>query len=205
MAKEIIQSLAELQSHYGPPGDLAVDKEMTALDEHCRRFIQISPFIVIATAAADGSADASPRGDAPGFVRILDDKHLLIPDRAGNNRLDSLKNLVENPNIGLLFFVPGMNETLRLNGTALLTTDPKLLAPMTVNRKPPHTALLVTVDQVFLQCAKALIRSKLWSVKSQINRKSFPSLGKILSDQVEGISQSEADHVIEESQRIRMY
>ncbi len=205
MAKEIIKSLSELQSHYGPPGDLAVDKEMTALDEHCRRFIEISPFIVIATAAADGSADASPRGDAPGFVQILDDKHLLIPDRAGNNRLDSLKNLVENPNIGLLFFVPGMNETLRLNGTALLTTDPELLAPMTVNRKTPHTALLVTVDQVFLQCAKALIRSKLWAAKSQINRKSFPSLGKILSDQVDGISQSEADHVIEESQRIRMY
>lgn len=205
MANAIIKSLAELQSHYGPPGDLAVDKEMTALDQHCRRFIELSPFVVIATAAADGSADASPRGDAPGFVQVLDDKHLLIPDRAGNNRLDSLKNLIENPNIGLLFFVPGMNETLRLNGTALLTTDPELLAPMAVNRKPPHTALLVTVDQVFLQCAKALIRSKLWAANSQINRKSFPSLGKILSDQVDGVSQSEADKVIEESQRVRMY
>lgn len=205
MGEEIIKSLAELRSHYGPPGDLAVNKEMTALDQHCRRFIEISPFVVIATAAANGTADASPRGDAPGFVQILDDKHLLIPDRAGNNRLDSLKNLVENPNIGLLFFVPGMNETLRLNGTALLTTDPELLAPMTVNGKPPRTALLVTVNQVFLQCAKALIRSKLWAANSQINRKSFPSLGKILSDQVDGVSQSEADKVIEESQRVRMY
>ncbi len=205
MSEEIIKSVAELQSHYGPPGDLAVDKEMTSLDAHCRRFIELSPFVVIATAAADGAADASPRGDAPGFVQILDDKHLLIPDRAGNNRLDSLKNLVENPNIGLLFFVPGMNETLRLNGTALLTTDPKLLEPMSVNRKPPRTALLVTVDQVFLQCAKALIRSKLWAAGSQIKRNSFPSLDKILSDQVDGVSQSEADHLIEESQRIRMY
>ncbi|TQV81946.1 pyridoxamine 5'-phosphate oxidase family protein [Denitrobaculum tricleocarpae] len=205
MSEEIIRSVAELQSQYGPPGDLAVDKEMTSLDAHCRRFIELSPFVVIATAAADGAADASPRGDAPGFVQILDDKHLLIPDRAGNNRLDSLKNLVENPNIGLLFFVPGMNETLRLNGTALLTTDPKLLEPMSVNRKPPRSALLITVDQVFLQCAKALIRSKLWAPGSQIKRKSFPSLGKILSDQVDGVSQNEADQLIEESQRIRMY
>lgn len=205
MSEETIKTVAELQSHYAPPGDLAVDKELTALDAHCRDFIALSPFVVIATAAADGAADASPRGDAPGFVQILDDKHLLIPDRAGNNRLDSLKNLVENPNIGLLFFVPGMNETLRLNGTAVLTTDPKLLAPMTVNRKAPHTALLVTVDQVFMQCAKALIRSKLWSADSQIKRKSFPSLGKILSDQVENVSQNEAEQLIEESQRVRMY
>lgn len=205
MGEEIIKSIAELQSHYAPPGDLAVDKEMTALDAHCRDFIALSPFVVIATAAADGAADASPRGDAPGFVRILDDKRLLIPDRAGNNRLDSLKNLVENPNIGLLFFVPGMNETLRLNGTAVLTTDPKLLAPMTVNRKPPRTALLVTVDQVFMQCAKALIRSKLWSADSQIKRKSFPSLGKILSDQIQNVSQNEAERLIEDSQRVRMY
>ena len=205
MSEEIVSSLSELQSLYGPPGDLALNKELTALDTHCRDFIGLSPFVVIATASASGAADASPRGDAPGFVQILDDKHLLIPDRAGNNRLDSLKNLVENPNIGLLFFVPGMNETLRLNGTAVLTKDPKLLTPMTVNGKAPRTGLLVTVDQVFLQCAKALIRSKLWAEKSRIERKSFPSLGKILADQVEGLSQNEADAVIEESQRIRMY
>ncbi len=205
MGQEIISSLSELESLYGPPGDLAVKKEMTSLDTHCRDFIGLSPFVVIATASASGAADASPRGDAPGFVQVLDDKQLLIPDRAGNNRLDSLKNLVENPNVGLLFFVPGMNETLRLNGTAVLTRDPDLLAPMTVNGKAPRTGLLVTVDQVFLQCAKALIRSKLWSSKTHIERKSFPSLGKILSDQIKGLSQIEADSVIEESQRIRMY
>ncbi|WP_282610593.1 pyridoxamine 5'-phosphate oxidase family protein [Pelagibius sp. Alg239-R121] len=205
MDQQIIDSVAELQAHYGPPGDLAVNKELTALDQHCRRFIELSPFVVIATAAASGAADASPRGDAPGFVQIVDDKHLLIPDRAGNNRLDSLKNLVENPNIGLLFFVPGMNETLRLAGTAVLTRDPDVLAPMAVNGKPPRTALLVTIDQAFLQCAKALMRSKLWAPQSQIERKSFPSLGKILSDQIDGVNQGDADEVIEESQRIRMY
>lgn len=202
---QTIKSLEELQSCYGTPGDLALNKEMTALDEHCRRFIALSPFVVLATAAPSGAADASPRGDAPGFVQVLDDKRLLIPDRAGNNRLDSLKNLVENPNIGLLFFVPGMNETLRLNGTAVLTRDPALLEPMAVNGKPPRTGLLVTVDQVFLQCAKALMRSKLWAPQSQIERKSFPSLGQILADQIEGVKQSDADKLIDESQRIRMY
>lgn len=200
-----IKTVDELASYYGTPGDLALNKEMSALDEHCRRFIELSPFVVLATAAASGAADASPRGDAPGFVRVLDDKHLLIPDRAGNNRLDSLKNLVENPDIGLLFFVPGMNETLRLNGTAVLTRDSELLASMAVNGKAPRTGLLVTIDQVFLQCAKALMRSKLWAPQSQIERKSFPSLGKILSDQIDGISQRDADSVIEESQRVRMY
>ena len=205
MDQHHIKSVAELKSHYGAPGDLALNKEVTALDGHCRRFIELSPFVVIATAAASGAADASPRGDAPGFVQVLDDKHLLIPDRAGNNRLDSLKNLVENPNVGLLFFVPGMNETLRLNGTAVLTTDPELLMPMAINGKPPRTGLLVTIDQAFLQCAKALMRSKLWAPQSQIERKTFPSLGKILSDQIDGVSQSEADGVIEESHQIRMY
>lgn len=200
-----IETVEELQSCYGTPGNLALNKEMPALDEHCRRFIELSPFLVLATSSASGAADASPRGDAPGFVRVLDDRHLLIPDRAGNNRLDSLKNLVENPNVGLLFFVPGMNETLRLNGTAVLTRDATLLAPLAVNGKPPRTGLLVTVDQVFLQCAKALVRSKLWAPQSQIERKSFPTLGKILSDQIDGVSQSDADKVIEESQRVRMY
>jgi hypothetical protein len=205
MKEQIIGSLAALESHYGAPGDLALRKELTALDPHCRHFIKLSPFIVIATAAASGAADASPRGDAPGFVQIVDDRQLLIPDRPGNNRVDSLRNLVENPNIGLLFFIPGMNETLRLNGTAVLTTDPEILAKMAVNGKPPRSALLVTIDQVFLQCAKALVRSKLWNPESRIERETFPTLGQIIADQVKGVDSAVADERIEISMKTRLY
>jgi hypothetical protein len=205
MKEQIIGSLAALESHYGAPGELALRKELTALDPHCRHFIELSPFIVIATAAASGAADASPRGDAPGFVQIVNDRQLLIPDRPGNNRVDSLKNLVENPNIGLLFFIPGMNETLRLNGTAVLTTDPEVLAKMAVNGKPPRSALLVTIDQVFLQCAKALVRSKLWNPESRIERETFPTLGQIIADQVKGVDSAVADERIEISMKTRLY
>jgi hypothetical protein len=205
MKEQIIGSLAALESHYGAPGDLALRKELTALDPHCRHFIELSPFIVIATASASGAADASPRGDAPGFVQIVDDRQLLIPDRPGNNRVDSLRNLVENPNIGLLFFIPGMNETLRLNGTAVLTTDPEILAKMAVNGKPPRSALLVTIDQVFLQCAKALVRSKLWNPESRIERETFPTLGQIIADQVKGVDSAVADERIEISMKTRLY
>jgi hypothetical protein len=205
MKEQIIGSLAALESHYGAPGDLALRKELTALDPHCRHFIELSPFIVIATASASGAADASPRGDAPGFVQIVDDRQLLIPDRPGNNRVDSLRNLVENPNIGLLFFIPGMNETLRLNGTAVLTTDPEILAKMAVNGKPPRSALLVTIDQVFLQCAKALVRSKLWNPESRIERETFPTLGQIIADQVKGVDSAAADERIEISMKTRLY
>jgi hypothetical protein len=205
MKEQIIGSLTALESHYGAPGDLALRKELTALDPHCRHFIELSPFIVIATASASGAADASPRGDAPGFVQIVDDRQLLIPDRPGNNRVDSLRNLVENPNIGLLFFIPGMNETLRLNGTAVLTTDPEILAKMAVNGKPPRSALLVTIDQVFLQCAKALVRSKLWNPESRIERETFPTLGQIIADQVKGVDSAVADERIEISMKTRLY
>lgn len=190
MSERIVDAAA-LRALYGEPSIRAASKVLSRLDAHCRAFIGLSPFCVLATAAADGSADCSPKGDAPGFVRVLDDETLLIPDRPGNNRVDSMSNVVENPNVGLIFFVPGMNETLRINGKAGITTDGALLEPLSVNGKRPRTGLVVKVEEAFLHCAKALMRSKLWDPERRIDRESFPSLGRILADQT-GVQPPEA-------------
>ena len=147
----------------------------------------------------------SYRGVFLGFVAVLDDKTLLIPDRLGNRRLDSLSNIQENPNVGLLFFVPGMNETLRVNGTAEITFDRDLLAPLAVRGKLPQSGLLVTVREAFLHCAKAFIRSRLWDPAAQVDRKSFPSLGQMIADHVEGTDPEEAEAHVQESYRKRLY
>ena len=182
---EFADSDAELRTLYGPPSEIAARKSLTRLDEHCRHFIARSPFLCQSSAAAsDGSADISPRGDAPGFVRVLDDQTLLIPDRLGNNRIDSLRNLVHNPNIGLLFLVPGVDETLRVNGLARIVLRSELLDECAVNGKIPKTGILVEVREAFLQCAKALRRSHLWSDEYRIAREQYPTLGKILVDQI---------------------
>lgn len=194
-----------LRDLYGEPSDLVQRKELPKLDKHCRHFISLSPFLVLATAGADGSADASPRGDAPGFVAVLDDRTLLIPDRRGNKRIDSLRNVVANPQAGLIFFVPGVNETLRVNGRAEITTDQALLEPLAVQGKVPESGLLLHVEEAYLHCAKALIRSKLWDPESQIDRKTLPSLGRMIADQIEGVDADEADDYVEESYRNRLY
>jgi PPOX class probable FMN-dependent enzyme len=181
-----LSSLDALSARYGEPSGLAKLKAIDRLDSHCRAFIAASPFLVIGTAAANGLADVSPKGDAPGFVQVLDDRTLAIPDRPGNNRIDSLKNIVENPNVGLIFFVPGMNETLRVNGKASIVADADLLARCAVNGKQPLSIVKVSVEQAFLHCAKALIRSKLWDAGRHVDRKSFPSLAQMISDQVGG-------------------
>ncbi len=204
MTVQTIASVDELVDLYGEPTDRARRKVLPRLDVHCRRFIAASPFLVLGTAAADGTADCSPRGDAPGFVRVMDDSTLLIPDRPGNNRIDSLRNIVENPNVGLIFFLPGVNETLRVNGTARITTEPALLAGFAVNGRPPKSAIEVTVREAFLHCAKALIRSRLWDPAIQIERSAFPSFGRILADQI-GVNAAEADAAIDESYRTRLY
>ena len=195
----------DLATLYGPPGDLARRKTLDRLDTHCRAFIALSPFLVIGTAAADGPADVSPRGDAPGFVAVLDDRTLLIPDRPGNNRIDSTRNIVANPHVGLIFFVPGVNETLRVNGRARLTTDAGLLAPLAAHGKTPKAGILVAVDEAFLHCGKALIRAKLWEPESRIERARLPSLGKMIADQIAGVSVEEADRRVEESYVKRLY
>ena len=185
MTDGIIGTVEELRSRYGAPSELAVRKQMDRLDRHCRRFIALSPFVVLASAGADGRVDCSPRGDPPGFVAVIDDRTVLLPDRRGNNRTDSLTNVLENPYVGLLFMIPGVDETLRLNGRAQVTTDPALLDPLSVNARVPRSGLLVEVEEVFLQCTKALVRSRLWSARSRVDRTSaLPPFGQMLADQV---------------------
>jgi uncharacterized protein len=205
MDGETIGSKAELRERYGAPSERSLQKEMTKLDAHCRNFIALSPFLVIATSGADGLGDCSPRGDAPGFVAVLDDTTILIPDRLGNNRTDSLRNIIDNPGIGLLFLLPGVNETLRINGTARITTDAALLAPLAAQGKAPRSGLLVEVKEAYLQCGKALIRSKLWDPAIQIERASFPSLGKILADQIGLPDVAAAERMTEEGYKTRLY
>lgn len=181
---------AALRALHHKPMSRATDKVLPALDRHCRQIIGLSPFCVIATQGPDG-ADVSPRGDPPGFVRILDDRTLLLPDRVGNNRLDGMENLLVNPRIGMLFLVPGMNETLRINGTARITDDARLLAACAVEGRAPKVGLLIALEEAFLHCGKALVRSKLWDVAAQIDRKLVPSYPAILLDHVRGLTDEE--------------
>lgn len=194
----------EVRALYGEPSDLVQKKVLDRLDRHSQHFIRLSPFVVIAS-CDDGGADATPRGDAPGFVAILDDRRLLIPDRRGNNRIDTLLNVARNPQVGLLFMVPGINETLRVNGTGRIVTDRALLEPMTVQGKAPTSGLEVEVREVFFHCGKAMIRSRLWQEDAKVERKSFPSLGRIVADQIAGIDAEAAEKNLEEAYRSRLY
>jgi PPOX class probable FMN-dependent enzyme len=160
--ERIVTTESELRELYGFPGERAVAKERPTLNEHCRAFIAHAPFLVMGTAGADGRCDVSPKGDAPGFVRVLDDRHLVIPDRLGNNRLDGMRNIVENDHVGLIFFIPGREDTLRVNGRARIVRDDGVLESLAVAGKRPVTALLVEVEQVFLHCARAFKRAGLW-------------------------------------------
>lgn len=201
----IIDDASELRTHIGPISLIVERKLLKQLDGFSRHFIALSPFLIVATADAEGRPDASPRGDAPGFVRILDDNTLLIPDRRGNNRIDTFSNLLSSPGIGLVFMVPGISETLRINGTAKVTRDAALLEPSTVQGRRPVTGLLVTIEEVYFHCGKALIRSKLWDPQSQVERHAFPSLGRIVAEQTKAIDVAEAEANLEEAYRSRLY
>ena len=196
---------AELREVYRPPAPRAAQKVLDRLDVHCRNFIELSPFCVLSSSNADGQADASPRGDPPGFVKVLDEKTLLLPDRPGNNQVDSLQNIVQNPGVGLLFFVPGMNETLRVKGKAEITTDPALLEPLTVGRKAPLSGLKVVIEEAFLHCGRALIRGRIWDADAQIDRSSYPTYGQVLADQIAGADAREIDADEDEANRERLY
>ncbi len=200
-----ICSLEELRSHYGEVGPLAARKEIGHLDRHAREFIARSPFLVMSTADAEGWPDASPKGDAPGFVTVEDDHRLLLPDRIGNNRVDGMKNLMTNPRVGIIFFVPGVDHTLRVNGTAKLSIDPALCARFSVNRKPARAVLEVVVAQVFFHCGKALIRSRLWQPQTWQGAAGLASLGAALADQIGGIDAADAEARVQESIRTRLY
>ena len=176
-ATTTIAEPAELRAHMGAVNPLAERKVLDRLDAHCRDFIALSPFLVLATADGEGRADASPRGDAPGFVEVVDERTLFIPDRRGNNRVDSFGNVLASPGVGLIFMVPGIAETLRVNGRATLTRDPDLLAPATVQERTPTLGLLVAVEEAFFHCGKALIRSKLWDPATRGRAQRVPVAG----------------------------
>jgi len=181
----LILTETELRARFAAPSRLAVLKQQDHLDANCRRFIELSPFLCLATARPDGLADNSPRGDAPGFVQVQGERSLLIPDRPGNNRLDSMTNIVTNPNVGLLFFIPGVSETLRVNGRARIVTDPEILARFEVRGRAPRAAIQVEVVEVFLHCSKALIRARLWEPDAKVDRKVLPTLGRMIADVVD--------------------
>ena len=196
---------AELRQVYQPPAPRAVQKVLDWLDVHCRNFIALSPLCVLSSSNADGQADASPRGDPPGFVKVLDERTLLLPDRPGNNQVDSLQNIVENPGVGLLFLVPGMNETLRVKGKAEITTDTEWLESLTVLGKAPRSGLKIAVEEVFLHCGRALIRSRIWDPEVQIDRSSYPTYGQVLADQIAGADSRQIDADEDEANRERLY
>ena len=202
---DTIENPQLLREIYGEPSERAVKKQLTRLDRHCRNFIALSPFLVIASSDPSGRCDASPKGDAAGFVQVVDDTTLLIPDRLGNNRIDTLGNLMARPGIGLIFFVPGINETLRVNGRASVTTDPELLEPLAVNGKAPRSGILVAAEEIYFHCGKALIRSDLWNPQKHVARGAWPPLGRIIAEQVGGIDPDEAERQTAESYRTRLY
>jgi hypothetical protein len=194
-----------LRDCYPQPLERSLRKSLTTLDAHMRHFISLSPFLCLGT-SSEGGADVTPRGDSPGFVHVLDDQTMLVPDWQGNNRLDSLTNVVANPNVGLLFMIPGVNETLRINGVGAITMEPALLERWTVNGKHPRSALRVTVREAYLHCAKALMRSKLWAEDYRIERTDLPSYAQMLKDQgVTTQSVEELQAAIDESYATRLY
>ncbi|MFT5172255.1 MAG: PPOX class probable FMN-dependent enzyme [Gammaproteobacteria bacterium] len=178
-----IDDASALRNVYKQPAERAVKKQLDHLDIHCRRFIELSPFVVLASNGADGRSDASPRGGPAGFVKVLDDNRLALGDSPGNNRLDTLSNIAAHPQIGLLFLIPGVDETLRVNGTARSTTDAVLLDALSIERKPPASVMVVDVHEAYLHCAKALMRSKLWDVETHIERGALPTMNQMIKDQ----------------------
>lgn len=190
--------------------DLAIQKVQNSLDQHAQAFIKRSPFICIGTQSLDGKADVSPRGDPVGFVKIIDEHTLAIPDRPGNNRLDSLVNIVANPSVGLLFIIPGFDDTMRVNGRASVVTDPDLLEIMSVNDRAPKLAIVVKVNTVFIHCAKAFRRSRMWDPDHFQNRDEMPSLMKIILDLTTGApaddnEMSRLDEALEDEYKKTLY
>jgi PPOX class probable FMN-dependent enzyme len=202
---ETIADPAALRAHYGSVSRPAALKQLSRLDRHCRAFIARSPFLVMATADAEGRCDASPKGDAPGFVVVQDETTLLIPDRVGNNRVDSLQNLVANPQVGLLFFLPGYQETLRVNGRARISTDAAHLEATAHAGKPPKAVIVVTVEEAYMHCGKALIRSHLWDPARHIAKGDFPTLGRIIADQIREADVAGTERMIADNYRDELY
>ena len=179
-AEHLVTTVEQLDALYGAPSRNALVKELDHISDHYRAFIEAAPFVVLATAGPDG-LDCTPRGDPPGFVRVVDRSTLLLPDRRGNNRVDSLRNLVVDPRIALLFLIPGVGETLRVNGRAAISVDPALCASFAMAGKAPRSVIVVTAERVYFQCPKALVRSRLWDPSRHVDRNALPSTGQILA------------------------
>lgn len=206
----VITTEADLRALFPPTHEVAINKVLTSLDQHARDFIMRSPFLCIGSQHSEGKADVSPRGDPAGFVTILNDRTLAIPDRPGNNRLDTLSNIVANPNVGLIFMVPGFDETMRVNGTAQLTKDPTILDQMAVNGRAPRLAIIVTIQEVYIHCAKAYRRAALWDPANHQDRSTYPSLLAVVNDQIgnpaaDPATQAEQDAALEVEYRETMY
>lgn len=181
VADHLVTTIEQLEALYGQPYGPAVAKEIDHISPSYRKLIEASPFVAIATGGPEG-LDCSPKGDAPGFVRILDDKTLAIPDRPGNNRIDGFRNILCDPRIAVLFLIPGIGETLRVNGRASISIDPELMQNFAVSGKLPRSVLIVHIETIFFHCSKAIVRSKLWDPTTQIDRKSLPSTGSIIAE-----------------------
>lgn len=190
---KFVSTREELRAHYKAPGSKAVEKEIGALDRHCRNFIARSPFVVIGSQDDSGHADVTPKGDRPGFVAVLDDRTLAIPDRPGNNRLDTFENLLVNPAIGLIFLIPGMKETLRVNGMARITLDADLRQRFAFEGKAPMSVIVVDVKSAYMHCAMAFMRSQLWEPSTWPDRGEMPTLGEILRDHAAAGNPEETD------------
>jgi len=176
----ILTSVAELEALYGQPNEASTAKEIAYITPHYRAYIEASPFASLATSGPEG-LDCSPRGDRPGFVRIHNERTLMLPDRRGNNRIDSLRNIVRDPRVALLFLIPGLGNTLRVNGRAHISVDPALLESFAVEEKAPRSVMVMEVETIYFQCARALVRSDLWNPARHIDPKSLPSAGQILA------------------------
>jgi PPOX class probable FMN-dependent enzyme len=193
----VITEESELREIFGWPGERSANKEIDRLDHHCRTIIGKSPLILLGTSNASGRCDVSPKGDYPGFVRVLNDKTLAIPDLPGNNRLDTLSNLLANPQVGLIFLIPGINDVLRVNGKVRLVRDAALLESLAYQGKLPKLAIVVDVQEVFIHCTKALVRSKLWLDEYRVDRNELPSLAEILRDHA-GLANCNVDELQKE-------
>jgi PPOX class probable FMN-dependent enzyme len=201
----LVTSIDQLATIYGEPSGPAVVKEIDHVNADYRTFIEVAPFCAVATCGPDG-LDCTPRGDPPGFVRVRDEKTLLLPDRRGNNRIDTLRNLITDPRISLLFLIPGCGETIRVNGRATISIDPALCESFVFAGKLPRSVIVVSVDRVYFQCAKAIVRSKLWDPATQIDRKSLPTSGTILAGISKGaIGGPEHDRTAPERMKATIY
>lgn len=200
-----ITTIEELRQIYSEPKEVTLKKILPNLDKHCINFVAHSPYIILSTSNKSRKADASPKGDNPGFVQVIDKSTLLIPDRVGNNIADSLVNILENPEVGILFLIPGIRETLRVNGTCEISSDADTLSTFAVKGKFPRSVMKVSVREAYLHCGKSIIRSDLWGNTHKIEQKNFPTLGTMLADQIADVDGKASDQYLEQSYKNNLY